>query len=210
MTDSSSHIRRRDVLKLMATAAAVPALSCSPPETQAPAAAVPRTPSDPDLVNPGADWERVLTDDEMRTVAALCDVIIPADDRSPGASSVGVPDFINEWVSAPYEAQRRDQIVIRGGLVWLNTESNERFGQPFAALSTTQQREICDDIKYVPDAAPAFTQAARFFRMFRNLTATGFYTTTEGMADLQYIGNVALPRFDGPPPEALRHLGLTG
>ena len=31
---------------------------------------------------------------------------------------------------------------------------------------------------------------------------------TEGMTDLEYIGNVALAQWDAPPPEVLRHLGL--
>ena len=31
-----------------------------------------------------------------------------------------------------------------------------------------------------------------------------------GMADLQYIGNVANPEWNGCPPEALEHLGYTG
>jgi hypothetical protein len=42
----------------------------------------------------------------------------------------------------------------------------------------------------------------------RDLTAVGFYTTDAGMKDLQYIGNMALPKFTGPPPEVLKHLGL--
>jgi hypothetical protein len=42
------------------------------------------------------------------------------------------------------------------------------------------------------------------------LTVGGFYTTPEGMRDLGYVGNVALARFDGPPPEVLRKVGLEG
>jgi hypothetical protein len=49
---------------------------------------------------------------------------------------------------------------------------------------------------------------ARFFDMVRDLTATGFYTTVEGMRDIGYVGNTPLDRFDGPPPEVLRRLGL--
>jgi len=42
----------------------------------------------------------------------------------------------------------------------------------------------------------------------RDLTATGFYTTKEGMKDLQYIGNTPLLAFKGPPKEVLEHLKL--
>ena len=55
---------------------------------------------------------------------------------------------------------------------------------------------------------PEVPQAAKFFDRVRNLTAEGFYTTDEGMKDIGYVGNVALPKFDGPPPEVLKHLGL--
>ena len=47
-----------------------------------------------------------------------------------------------------------------------------------------------------------------FFARYRDLTVGGFYSTPAGHQDLGYIGNVALPRFDGPPPELLRKLGL--
>ena len=50
--------------------------------------------------------------------------------------------------------------------------------------------------------------AAKFFARFRDLTAGGFYTTPVGMKDIGYVGNVPLERFDGPPPELLRKLGL--
>ena len=82
------------------------------------------------------------------------------------------------------------------------------FGASFAALTLKQQHEICDDIVYAPEAAPEFRFGARFFDRFRDLAATGYYTSNAGWQDLGYIGNVPLPRFDGPPPSVLRHLGL--
>ena len=42
-----------------------------------------------------------------------------------------------------------------------------------------------------------------------NLTPfLGFYTTPVGRKDLQYVGNVPLKSFDGPPIEALKKAGL--
>jgi len=208
---------RRDLLKTLgASAAALPVIGCGPagqdqaaapppgPEWTGPAG----TPSDPDLVRPAAPWDKVLTPAEMTTVAALCDMIIPADDHSPAASAVGVPEFINEWASAPYDYQRNGLVQIRAGLVWLDAEAGRRFRKPFAALSEEQRRLIGDDICYEPAAKPRFRTAARFFDLIRDLAATGFYTSREGMKDLQYIGNVPLQKFDGPPPEVLRRLGL--
>src|SRR6185436_16492553 len=115
--------------------------------------------------------------EQLRTVTALCDVIIPQDDKSPSASGVGVPDFLDEWVSAPYPEQQADRKQIFEGLTWLNTESKSRFSKEFAYLSETEKQQICDDICHEPRTKPEFKPAAQFFAKFRNLTAGGFYTT---------------------------------
>ena len=135
-------------------------------------------------------------------------MIIPADAHSPSASSLGAPAYINEHVSAPLEGSARDLVRVRGGVAWLNVESTRRFGRAFARLTTAQKTQICDDICFVPKAKPEFRQGARFFSLVRNLTATAFYTTDEGMKDIGYVGNVALPKWDPPPRAVLKHLGL--
>lgn len=166
------------------------------------------TPSDPDLLNPKITWEMKLTAAELTTLTALCDMIIPADDKSPSASKVGVPAYINEYVSAPSDWYQRALVQVRGGLLWLNVESAKRFGKAFHEITGAERTAICDDICFAPKAKPEFKQAAKFFDRVRNLTAEGFYTTDEGMKDIGYVGNVALASFDGPPPEVLKHLGL--
>jgi gluconate 2-dehydrogenase gamma chain len=216
---------RRQALKVMAIAAAGPTLaSCAPGEEPTdPTAPAPvsnpraaGTAWDPDLVAPSVPWERTLTEDELAGLADLCDVILPADDRSPSASRLGAHDFIDEWVSAPYEGNARDAVLIRGGLVWLDREADARFGSGeeaspalrFRDLTLEQKHAICDDICYEPDAPEGYEAGARFFDRVRYLTSTAFWTTTEGMQDLQYVGNVPLARWDPPPPEVLRHVGL--
>jgi len=209
-------IPRRDALKSLGTVAALPILGergvreVESAARQAQAPAGPRgTPTDPDLVNPTpGTWPRLLADNELATIAVLCDTIIPADEKSPSASAVGVPAWINEYVSAPYEGQQRALVQLRGGLLWLDRESEARFGKRFAALADAERRQICDEICYLPKARPEHQAAARFFDMVRDLTAVGFYTTREGMRDLQYIGNVPVAAWKGAPPEVLSHLGL--
>ncbi len=166
------------------------------------------TATDPDLITPTSNWPRLLSAAEMTTLAALCDMIIPADDTSPSASAVGAHRYINEYVSAPYDWAERALVRVRGGLAWLDVESQRRFTRRFTALTLTERTQICDDICFLPKAKPEFQAAARCFDQIRDLTASGFYTTDAGMKDLQYIGNVALAKFEGPPPEVLRHLGL--
>jgi hypothetical protein len=167
--------------------------------------------ADPDLTRvyqPGDVWPLTFTNEQRRTAAALSDLIIPEDSESPAASAVGVVDFIDEWISAPYPAQREDRTTILAGLAWLDAESMRRFRRRFADADVTQMTTICDEICYVPRARPELESAAEFFARFRDLTVGGFYTTPQGMRDIRYVGNVALARFDGPPAEVLRRVGL--
>ena len=142
-------------------------------------------------------------------VAVLADVIVPADDRSPAASAVGVPAYVNEFLSAPGHEELLT--LVRGGLAWLNRAARERFGAAaFATLPDDRKRQICDEICHEPAAPSHLKTQARFFDLFRDVVSTGFWTTDEGMRDLGYVGNVPLPAFDGPPQEVLDRLGLSG
>jgi hypothetical protein len=167
--------------------------------------------TDPDLLKtyqPGELWPLTLTAAQRATVAALCDTIIPVDSRGPAASAVGVPAFLDEWISAPYPGHGDDRTLILEGIAWLNAEAQKRFGQDYVNLIVRQKNAICDDLCHEPKAKPEFRRAARFFARFRDLTAGGYYTTPEGMKDIGYVGNVPLATFDGPPPEVLKKLGL--
>jgi len=163
-----------------------------------------------DTYKPGDLWPLTFTTRQRRTAQILCDLILPADASSPSASEVGVVAFLDEWISAPYEQQRLDRAVLLEGLAWLDRAAGTRHGpeKSFVDLTHAQQTAICDDICCVAKARPQFVEAARFFALYRDLTAGGFYTTPEGRKDLRYVGNVALSRFDGPPPEVLRKVGL--
>jgi gluconate 2-dehydrogenase gamma chain len=48
-----------------------------------------------------------------------------------------------------------------------------------------------------------------FFNRMRDFTASGFYSSKLGVADIGYIGNVARPEWHGCPKPALDHLGMS-
>jgi hypothetical protein len=205
MNNSRSLTRREAVQRMLAAAATVSLLDSK-------AFGVAGLPtgigSDPNLHAKVIPWERVLTAPEMRTVTVLADLIIPADEKSPAASAVGVPDFINEWVSAPYAQQQADREIVQAGILWMNKESQRRFRKDFADVADTEQRAICDDICSPGKAKKEYEDGASFFAKMRNLVAGGFYSTPEGWRDIGYVGNVPMVEFPGPPPEVLKHLGL--
>ena len=155
---------------------------------------------DPNLMKVYASgdlWPLTLTKEQRATATALSDLIIPADDTSPAASSVGVVDFIDEWISAPYPEHAVDRKTIVDGLNAIEAEAQRRFKAPFAKLAASQMSALADGLS---------TDA--FFIRYRALTAGGFYTTPVGMRDLKYVGNVAMTTFEGPTPEILKRLGL--
>lgn len=167
--------------------------------------------TDPDLLEayqPGAFWPLTLGAAERRLAASLSDLIIPADGHSPAASSVGVVDFIDEWVSAPYREQRADREIVLAGFLWIEGEARGRFGKSFAELPESRQREICDPIRDADRAGDGDREAALFFARYRDLTAGGFYTTPAGREDVGFIGNRPRKHFSGPPLGLLKRLGL--
>jgi len=167
--------------------------------------------TDPDLMSlhvRGEFWPLTLTEAERRITTVLCDLILPADDLGPAASTVGVPDFIDEWVSAPYDAQQGDRPLIVEGLAWLDAEAAKRFGKPFAELDEAGQSAIADDICDTDTAGPDFKRASRFFAKFRNIAAGGYYCTQDGWKAIGFVGNIATATFDGPPAEVLKLLDL--
>jgi hypothetical protein len=208
--DDLKRMDRREAIKWMLAASA--ALSVLDPHLLPARAARRGYGTDPNLLQvykPGDLWPLTFNRDQHRAVSALCDVVLPADDRSPSASQLKVPDFLDEWVSAPYPKQQADREVILHGLNWLYGESVRRFGKPFPDLDAPQQQQICDDISSAQKVASGMAAGAQFFDKFRELAMGGFYSTPEGFKDIQYLGNVPLTKFDGPPPEVLAYLKLT-
>jgi hypothetical protein len=147
---------------------------------------------------------RFFTDHEHRTVRVLVDLILPRDQRSGSAIDAGVPEFMDFMMID----QPARQAAMRGGLAWLDLESRERFGSAFADSPAPDQAALLDLIAW-PETAPAeLSQGVAFFTAFRDLTATGFFTSKAGFDDLGYVGNEFVTEWTGCPGEALRKLDL--
>lgn len=208
-------ISRRHALKWLtgsaAGAAAAPVIA-APNETEPAPPAYPTRFNlhDPDFTKATTGpWERLLSAEELQTVTRLADIILPKDANGPAASEVGVPDFINEWISAPYDENREDRETVRGGIGWLNTESFRRHGKCFDELANDEQLNILDDICDHEKAKPEHATGARFFKQFRQLCLGGYYTHSATWKHLGYIGNVTMGgAYPGVPAEIIKKLGL--
>ena len=146
-----------------------------------------------------------FTPHELNTVNLLVDLIIPADDRSGSATDAGVPEFMDfMMMDRPVM-----QLPMRGGLAWIDYQCQTLFDSAFVDCTEEQRTQLLDSIAYPEMASPEDSQGVSFFNSFRDLTASGFWSSQIGVEDLQYIGNTFVPEWKGCPPEIMDELGLT-
>ena len=192
-------MKRRDALGVLAASAAATLFKWTPAEAQRAAtlareAIAAQTPFAPAFFTPH-EWD---------TVRVLADLVIPKDDRSGSATDAGVPEYMDFMLN-----DRPDgQTPMRGGLAWLDNECYERFAKTFVAATPAEQTAVLDDIAWPKKAKPEMSQGVAFFNMFRDMTASGFWTSKIGVADLDYRGNTFVREWAGCPPEALQKLGV--
>ena len=146
--------------------------------------------------------EQFFDDHELTTIAILCDLILPPNENG-GPKEAGVVELI-EFMAKDHS---RYLEPIRGGLMWLDHESNSRFGKEFKVLSEAEQKQILDEIAYDRPGVEEQPFEVKFFRLMRDHTLTGYYTSEAGIRDLGYKGNQ--PNiWDGVPQEVLDEHGL--
>jgi hypothetical protein len=157
--------------------------------------------TDPKLTKPEpAPWPRLMTPAQLQVAAVMSDFILPASGAAPSATALGVPDFLNEWVSAPYPDQVKDKAIILDGLEALRLRAGARHGKDFMALPAATRTALLTEL------TTAKGEDRAFFRRFRSLVVGAYYTTEGGFKDIGYIGNVARARDPGPSDEVKAHL----
>ena len=198
-----SDITRRAALALLGSAPVAATMSWTPAEAQQ--AHEHAAKSLATTAQTGASFKpKFFTAHEYTTVKILADLIIPRDERSGSATDAGVPQFMDFMMID--DPQRRT--AMRGGLAAIDHECNVRFERSFVASTDAQRRELLDDIAFTDDPPDPLSHLVAFFNSFRDLTASGFWTTKMGIADLQYTGNVFVDEWNGCPPAALEKLGV--
>ncbi len=213
MTD----ISRRRALKVLGLAPVAAVLEAQQPAQppgaqQAPKTphATPNQPATAAAAQPPANTatRKFFTAREARTASVLADDIIPRDARSGSATEAGVIGYIDYHMSVP-ETDDATRTAMRGGLRWIDTESRRRFGVSYATAKAAQRHAILDDVSWPDRTRPEFRAGGAFFLRFRDLVAAGFFSSSAGWKDLEYIGNTFNPNWNGCPPEAMQKLGVS-
>jgi hypothetical protein len=147
--------------------------------------------------------ETFFTDEEMKKLNVLVDIIMPKDSESPAATELGVPEFM-EFIM---KDMPNYQTPMRGGLMWLDFEADEKFGKPFVELSNDQVIEIVELVAWPDKATPEYEGGVKWFNMMRNLTCSGYFSTEAGWQYMGYKGNQPNV-WDGVPQEVMDKHGL--
>jgi gluconate 2-dehydrogenase gamma chain len=197
-----SDINRRDALKAFAVVSVANFLDVGAPQLERTIRAV-------ESLEQGQQYTpKFFNRHEWQTVRLLVDYVIPRDARSGSATDAKVPEFM-DFLLADKDAREADKISMRGGLAWIDNESRSRFSRTFVNASDAQRRMILDDIAWPKKARPEMSHGVAFFTRLRDFTASGFFSTAMGWRDVQYIGNVFNPNWNGCPPAALEKLGVS-
>jgi gluconate 2-dehydrogenase gamma chain len=144
---------------------------------------------------------------EYKTIEVLSDIIVPADERSGSATQAGVPEFIDQSLGF-HGGQQLDSI--RGGLTWLDMESNRAYSHDFIDASDAEKKQLLDRIAYPKTAAPEDAAGVVFFNAMRNAVLGAFFSSKMGVEDLPYLGNKMLAEWDGCPANVLAKLREEG
>jgi gluconate 2-dehydrogenase gamma chain len=207
LSDSSGwgEMNRREAIELFATLSLGLTLGCAPDDTGRRSRIVRQVAATREA---GAAFEpKFFSSHEYETVRLLADLVIPRDERSGSATDAGVPEFM-DFMMADQDTAPEARTAMRGGLAWVDAECVRRFDKPFVECAEKERTALLDEIAWPAHARPEVSHGVAFFNSFRDLTASGFWSSEIGVKDLQYKGNAFVPEWRGCPDAALRKIGL--
>lgn len=140
---------------------------------------------------------KFFSEHQYKTLQALCEAIIPADEQSGGAIEAGAPEFIDLLTSENPEYQ----LKLGGGMMWLDAHCRDLFSKNYLDCSADQQKQMLDRIAYRKNSLsdPSLSQGIEFFSFLRKFVADGYFTSQIGIKYLGYVGNTFLNEFPGCP-----------
>jgi gluconate 2-dehydrogenase gamma chain len=180
-------VRRREVLRILGTAAAAAHF----PGFSKWAFACGHIGNAAMQIKPAQYTPQFFSAEEYGLIERLTELIIPGD-ATPGAKEAGVAEFIDFMVANDPEPQ----YPFRLGLAWLNAHSEQSYGSRFLELNAEQQISLLEPLAYKDKARPGEEDGGEFFKLLREYTVTGFYTSQVGYKELD---NPALKFYSESP-----------
>src|ERR1035438_3035857 len=139
----------------------------------------------------GASPWLFFTAEEVQTVDAICERIIPAD-RDPGAKEARAVNYIDIQLTRAFKRYRK---AYREGIAAVDAASRKKFGGRFVELPAGQQTEVLTDIE---------KSSSAFFELILAHTRQGFYGDPRHGGNLRMVSwkMVGLPY---PPVRGRQH-----
>lgn len=132
--------------------------------------------------------------DEFATLDELTELIIPADDHSPGARAAGVATYLDTRLAESIDEESKKQW--HEGLKRIGALSFEMHGKPFLEAAPDQRIAVLSHI--ATNEKNPQTPDEHFFLKVKFSTADAYYSSKIGIhQEMEYKGNVLLPEFAG-------------
>lgn len=128
----------------------------------------------------------LFNQDQVNLLNEIAETILP-ETSSPGAKAAKVGDFMALMVKDCYKPE--DQKVFIKGLLDLDAACEKKYGQNFLQCNTEQRTALLIDLDKEQKAFKEKPENANhYFRMMKELTLLGFFTSEVGATKaLRYI-----------------------
>ena len=141
----------------------------------------------------------LFTDKQVALMNEIADTILPAT-KSPGAKEAKVGDFMAVMVLDCYE--EKNQKVFTEGLKKIDELSEQKYNNSFVEADPKQRTELLtalDKEQKEYQDKKAKDDPSHYFRMMKELTLLGYFTSKEGAT--QALRYKAVPgHYDGDVP----------
>ena len=137
----------------------------------------------------GVYHPKALTGHEFRSLARLCELIVPGASKGQAAEFIDLLSSQNPEMAAIYT----------GGLAWLDHYMDRSVKTSFLEAAPGDQKALLDQIAYRRNSTPDLAAGIRFFGWARQMTVDAYYTSAAGIEELGYSGNKSVAEFKVPP-----------
>ena len=142
----------------------------------------------------------LFTESQVAYMNEIADTILPTTAGSPGAKAAKVGNFMSVMVLDCYE--EKDQKIFLDGLKKIDELSEKQFNTSFVKAEEKQRTELLTALDKEQKAyqdKKAKEDPSHYFRMMKELTLLGYFTSKEGAT--QALRYLPVPgKYDGSFP----------
>ena len=179
-------MQRRDLLRLIGTAAAIPVFSGWTSEELWGLA-------EASHLRTGT-YRGILDPHQLETVATIGEIILPKTD-TPGARDVACAEFIDLLMTEWYDEKERGEFI--AGLLALDQSASMHGAKDFLSLPPALQQARVGSLDMAEKPAPGTAEAA--YRTIKQLTVFAYFTSRPVQRDVLKV-NIWPNRYDGCIP----------